>query len=228
MFKNLPEKKDKTLIMLTLNDEKQKKTIYKNSNIIGKNSETNKDIIFKTNSNIQIDSTKIKTIRTISRLNLPANKYNSYPTTIYKIGEYLMDDVYKNNKILYLFSKKKENDVNFLSTKRDTLGYLFSSNIFILKSGNRKITLYFNLNENTLDELINTLKKFNIFQENENISILNYVEILGTSFKANYTSEDKIIDIPSENINFTWNNTFKSIILEINLTSEMPEMSNSI
>ena len=225
MFKNLPEKKDHTLIMLTLNDLKEKKFIPKNTTVIGKDEINNEDVKFKTINNIQISSTKIKTIRTVSKLLNTSNKYTSSPVAVYKIGEYLMDDVYKNNMILYLFSKKRENDVNFLSTKRNTLGYSFVSKIFNLKDGERKITFLFNLDEADLIKFIKTFSEEEIIQQNTDNIISDYVNTLNNSFKLDYSSADKIISIPKENISTQWDFVNKTIILEIKLTSDMPEVS---
>ena len=122
MFKNKKEVKDKALIVCFFNSNKNKILLKKNTKISGGKDINNNDIIFENIRDITIAKTKILTIRTISE-SIKILDNNNNPNSEYRISEYLMDEVYNKNQFLYLFSKDKIFDKNFLQSNKKKLGY---------------------------------------------------------------------------------------------------------
>ena len=221
MFKNKKEIKDKALIFCSLNGNKTKTILHKNTQISGGKDINNKDIIFKVIKDTNISKAKILTIRTICEF---IKILNNNIASEYRISEYSMEEVYFKNQFLYLFSNKKNFDNNFLKSKKNKLGYLITSSLFKISSGNVKINIEFFLNNCYLEHLNSILKKLKIKKDNE----LDYFcKLLKKCIVFRYSSEDKMITIPNENINIKWNKINYSFIFELNIYKKMPKITES-
>ena len=223
MFKNKKEIKDIALITCSYNGNKDKIFFKKKTKIFGGKDKDDNDIIFENIRDISIGKTKILTIRTISESIKIID--NNNPISEYRISEYLMYEVYKKNQFLYLFSKDKTFDKNFLQSNKKKLGYYIESSLFKISSGNRNICIEFFLNNFSLNYLINIL---NIINLEKNLEFDNFCKILENSIILKYSSDDKMIDIPNENINIRWNKNNNSLIFDINISQKMPKISELI
>ena len=225
MFKNKKEIKDKALIVCFFNGNKNKILLNKNTKISGGKDLDNNDIIFETVNDTIIGKTKILTIRTISESIKISENNNNNSVSDFRISEYLMDEVYKKNQFLYLFSKDKKFDKTFLYSNKNRLGYSIVSSLFKISSGNRNICIEFFLNQISVNYLNKVLRNIELENESE---LDYYCKILKNSVILKYSSDEKMEVIPEENINVKWNRNNNSLVFELNISQKMPKISEPL
>ena len=218
MFKNKKETKDITVIMCNLDENLDKKLLKRDTEIYGGKDENNNDIIFRTIKNKEIGSFKILTVRSVFRSFKLNNSYESD----YRIAEYSMQEVYEKNQNINLFSKTKINDNSLFDSKNNFLGYVITSSILSLSSGDRKIFIEFCLEEYSLFFLDSILKKK---YSSKNIDFLNsFCRTLRNSISIEYTSEDEFVNVPKENLKIYFKNAENILVFEIFLSQKMPKI----
>lgn len=219
MFKNRKEKKDIALISCFLKGEKDKILLKKDIKINGGKDKENKDIVFKVTKDTNIGRTKLLTIRTISEY-VKISDINSFSE--YRISEYSMEEVYKKNQLLNLFSNTVRFDKSFLLSNKNKLGYLIASPLFKNSSGYRKIIISVFPNPDSAYYLKTLIKNINI--ENE-LEYDYYCKVLKEAVSLTYSSDTKLVNIPKENVNIRWDNDNYAIVFELSIKQNMPKIS---
>jgi hypothetical protein len=225
MFKKNNELKDKTLIFCTNKNEEKNKILNKHTKIYGGKDSYGEDIIFETDDDLLITGLTIKTVQTLLYSEIIVDK-NNLPNSNIEVATYNMDEVYRENQRLYLFSKKYSN-ASVLSKTKDLypFSFIFVSSLFYLKEGERTICIKFYPVKESLNMLLETLKTLNLFIKDDEKTLDLFCSILYKSVIFKYTTENNLVSIDKKNIIFKWNNDDKSFDINIKITIDMPMFS---
>ncbi|MDR2402138.1 MAG: baseplate J/gp47 family protein [Cytophagales bacterium] len=175
---------DKTLVFCNLLKESKIKTLGKDVSIFGGQDDAGQDVTFRTSENTDIYKGKIDTIYTLEVSDINISTFDKLPQVSLKIAEYNMERIYENREILYLFSPERSKSSLLQNTKfNDNFGIVISSHILFLSEGNRTINLKFHAISESLQEILEEAKTYDLFTEDNALQNLTSLFLRAVQFK---------------------------------------------
>ena len=220
MFKRKQRIQDRTIVscLCKTSDEC---VLKKGTKILGGKDQQGNDIVFTTDNSALVSRLQLRTVRTFSCSWDDVRDLASLSKMRISVASYNMDDVYANNKKLFLFSKKYSNASTLGQSKGiNNFSLIIASEFLSMKDGERTIRLSF----------FPVYEDLSLFSHRNNDNLpykwaFLVAKTLNRGIRVSYTSTDKMVDIPDKNVQCLWDTINMCFVITCTISVDMPPMA---